>query len=345
MSKSQKPTNISNNLKRIQLSGIRRHSFLEHRKPDHEQLYGLMGESLIFQTNEKRLLDAADEAFGRFPLPSSSKDPLVIQLFVTGKSREPILLPLKPDYTSQGHLFSINAGNQGYALADLRSGFAIGYLSTEMLQDLTYVRYNFIEPLGLSMLGLSRKYFVVHAACVVKHGISFLLHARAGTGKSTLAYACVRRGYQLLAEDAVQVKALPSGVQLWGAPWRFHLLPDARQLFPEIGGRQEMVQVNGEWKIEIDLEEMYPGSTIIQAAPGPVVLLERKRSVTSGIQPVDRKQAMSQFEVIWSWQTGWDEYLESASQCLLDHGIYRLSMNASPDDAVDALDTLLAELL
>src|SRR4029079_18644564 len=43
--------------------------------------YGLMAESLRFETNDAALLAAADASFGRFPMPTDDRDPLVLRLF------------------------------------------------------------------------------------------------------------------------------------------------------------------------------------------------------------------------------------------------------------------------
>jgi hypothetical protein len=193
------------------------------------------------------------------------------------------------------------------------------------------------------MLGLARNFSNLHAACVVKNGVSVILQGPNNTGKSTLAYACARRGYQVLTEDVVHVKVRPEGVTLWGAPWKLHLLVDAQQLFPELSSLTPALQINGEWKLEVDLESLYPHSTLVQARPGWMVLAERSTGGRTRIEPVSRGEALSHSEIIWPWQTGWTDELERGSQSLLDGGTFRLHINGKPDEAVDALDGLLAE--
>ncbi len=326
------------------VSHVQRISFLYHERADFQRSYAIMGEKLIFQTNDASLLAVADQAFGRFPISSidNGKEPLILALFVHSFESSEKSTLIRPEYHTQGHLFSMQIGPGNHAVADLKNGYAFGFITKRVTQDQAFVRYNFLETLGLAMLGLSRGYFVIHAACVVKDGTSVLLHGKAGSGKSTLAYACARRGYQLLSEDAVQVKALSTGTQFWGAPWKLHLLPDARRFFPELRDCDSILQTSGEWKIEIDLESLYPGCTISRAEPGVLVFLERGDQNLNCIHPIDRAQALKEFEVIWSWETGWNERMEEASQELLANGAYRLYINGSPDEAVNSLDALLA---
>jgi hypothetical protein len=171
-----------------------------------------------------------------------------------------------------------------------------------------------------------------------------MIQAKAGVGKSTLAFACLHRGFQVLTEDVVQVKVTPNALHLWGTPWKFHLLADSLRFFPKLADQQLHMQVNGEWKVEIELDALFPGSTVTQAPPGPVVFLERAvGDHPTRYQRLNLSEARQLFDVVWTWSIGWtDEYEQSLAQ-LLDQGSYRLSMNGTPWEAVDALEALIAE--
>lgn len=106
-----------------------------------------------------------------------------------------------------------------------------------------------IEAPVLVLLAWCRMPFV-HAAAVVRRGQGYLLVGGSGSGKSSLAYALVREGFELLAEDYVFVRSGPDGPELLGSPRSLRLLPDARQIFPELTDRPIRRQVNGELKIE-----------------------------------------------------------------------------------------------
>jgi len=229
-------------------------------------------------------------------------------------------------------------------MSDLVEGFAFGTITPAMARDRSFVRVTFVEAMCLSMLSLSRNFSNLHAACVVKNGLSVIIQGHNNTGKSTLAYACARRGYQVLTEDVVHIKVHPDGVALWGAPWKLHLLEDARRFFPELRHHGPGLQINGEWKLEIDLESMYPGSTVVQARPGLMVLAKRGSGGPTRVEPASREEALSNSEIMWPWQGGWTDELERGSQSLLDGGIYRLYINGSPDETVNALDKLVEEV-
>ncbi len=312
-------------------------------QPTLERWYTLMGEALLFQTNHPLLLESANESFGRFPAcPPDTPRPLIARLFVSEPHAPETegTHPL-PVYHTQEHLFHIQVGENNFAVVDMPKGFAFGLVTPGMAHDRAFVRVTFIEAMCLSMLGLARSFSNLHAACVVKNGTSIILQGRNNTGKSTLAYACARRGYQVLAEDVVHVKVRPEEVTLWGSPWKLHLLTDAPRFFPELSPLTPALQINGEWKLEVDLENRFPGSTTVQAKPGLIMMAVRGTSGPTRVEPVSRSEAMDHSEIVWPWQNGWTDDLELGTQSLLDRGVYRLHINGSPDEAVDALDELL----
>jgi hypothetical protein len=306
-------------------------------------MYWLMGEPLQFQTNNPVVLDLADEAFGRFPFESHPEiEPLLVQLIVHPDRNLFYDIPQtsKPVFHNFRHLFSITMDENNLAMIDLHQGIAQGFITPQLLDNRAFVRYTFVEGMSLAMLLYQRNFLAIHAACVVKNKTSVILQARAGVGKSTLAYACVRRGYKLVAEDVVMAKIHPENTTLWGSPWKFHLLPDAWQIFPELSDLRPVLQTNGEWKLEFDLEDRFPGSAQVSTNPGYAVLLTRGNGARTSIEPISASEACHEFEFIWPWETGWTPRHEAAARQLLSTGAYHLAMNGSPDQAVDLLDQI-----
>lgn len=311
---------------------------------------GLMAETLIIHTNHAGVLEIAEQAFGRFPRPIPEETtPLQIDLWIDDSSpAQPQLNGLPaPRYFLHNGWFCVQFGSLGFAISDLRAGRAFGVISECLLGDQSFTRYHILEALGLAMLGLARQYFVLHAACLERNGTGVILLADSGAGKSSLAYAGLRHGYSLITEDSLQVKALAGGqYALYGMPWKLHLLPDAGRLFPELATPMEQVELNGERKLEIDVETFFPGATRITTRPSMLVFLERDRQLkTAGtcITALPRQAAQECLRAIWTWEIGWDERLECAVQNMLNLPAYRLEMNGSPEDAMAALDGILCE--
>jgi hypothetical protein len=318
----------------------------EREAPGHRRLLHPMGVPLWVESNHPDVVAAADGTLGRFaPRPGSGGPPLLVRVMAHDvepacpheSGRQPIV------YRTQGHLLYITVGATNTAVADLRTGQAFGFVTPAMVADAAYLRYAFLESLVFSMLSTTRGFIAFHAACVVKHGRGLVLGGEAGAGKSTLAYACARRGYQILAEDAFFLDPGCEGARLWGMPWRLHLLPDTKRFFPELEAEAPRLQINGEWKLEVDVEAYQPGAVTPDAAPGLVILLERGEKTSSArAEPVPPDEARAHFQAIWPWWVGWRPEMDRAITRLLAGCTYRLWMNGSPDEAVDVLDALLA---
>jgi hypothetical protein len=178
----------------------------------------------------------------------------------------------------------------------------------------------------------------VHGAAVVRDGPAILLRGPSGSGKTTLAYAAARSRFQALAEDVVWID-LATG--LWrGMPWFFHLLPDAPRLFPELAGLPEVPGSAGKIKLEVDLDSIRPGSTVTEAGPGPIVLLERGAGRGSVLEHLDLSEALE----IWrrcpagteESFPGYDRHVEA----LLKSGAWRLQLGTNLEGALKLLETL-----
>ena len=315
---------------------IRRELQLPSLEPTLERRYGLMAEPLIFRTNDAALLAVADRAFGRFAVPPAG-EPLEIRLIVDGDGPPATFDPRLLRPRTQAHLHTITLDARNHAAVDLERGIAIGTVSPEVARDADFVRYGFIEAMGLSMLARGRGYVAIHASGVVHRGRGAVLQGPAGAGKSTLAMACARAGFGVLAEDVVFARRSGGGVELWGMPWIQRLLPEAVDLFPDLRGVVPRLQPNGEHKIEVDLDLLRPGAAQPSAQAAAAVLLVRGSDGPSRIEPLSPDEAAAAFEVLWAWGDGWSDRHEATVRALLARGAARLHMNGPPEAATELL--------
>ncbi|HKZ40941.1 MAG TPA: hypothetical protein VJ044_08255, partial [Candidatus Hodarchaeales archaeon] len=51
----------------------------------------------------------------------------------------------KPHYRALQHLFHLTCGDSNFAIADLRSGTAIGFVTQAMAQDRSFFCFTFLE--------------------------------------------------------------------------------------------------------------------------------------------------------------------------------------------------------
>jgi len=347
--------------------------------------FGLFAERLEVRTNDPRILAAAEASFGRFEVPAAG-EALVLRLVVDGPTvggsdGPPGRLDARSlGHQTAGHLLSIVLGGAGQAVVDVASGFAAATLHPALVAEPGLLRYAFIEAMAQAMLTGGRGYVPIHASCVVRggaastsgaggvgedrrageahgigearrageaRGVGAILQGPAGTGKSTLALACARRGWGVLAEDVVFARPVdgPGGdgpLELWGMPWTQRLLPDAPRFFPELAESATRLHVNGEHKLELDLDEHSPGAATPRAAAGPVVLLTRDSGGPTRAEWLSPGDAPADVEVLWPWEGGWTAAHDRVAARLLDRGVLRLHLNSTPDEAVDALEAAFA---
>lgn len=244
-------------------------------------------------TNHEAISAAAMESFGGFGQAEPVAAPhLTLHLFRhdvdDGTLGEPVFRPA-------GMLLYQSTGRDSTLVLDLSRRQGYGYFSDTTLSNRAFFRWHFLELAVFVSLEASG-WMGVHGAAVVKDGRGILLRAASGGGKTTLAYAAARRHFQALAEDVVWLA--PGGTRWWGTPWSFHLLPDARLLFPELRDYLPVLQTNREHKLEVNLEKMRAGSTITSAEPGVIVFVERVAGERS------RTRRLSEDEARQRWPAG-----------------------------------------
>lgn len=251
-----------------------------------ERWYLPMGFRLKVTTNSSEILAAADSSFGGFGEVNPQRDCDFSFRFFRHEIDDGELG--RPLYRTHGQTLYQTTGRDSTMVVDRAAGSAFGFFSPTTLGSTAFFRWHFLDA-ALFFLLESRGFIGVHGAAMCRAGEGCLLRAPSGQGKTTLAYAAARSDWQALAEDVVWIDS-KSGTW-WGAPWAFRMLPDAPRIFPELKGKRPTVQINGEEKIEVELEEIRPGSTVVSAPAGKVIFLRRAPGRQSRLLPLTASQA------------------------------------------------------
>ncbi|NIP28744.1 MAG: hypothetical protein GWO38_34280 [Phycisphaerae bacterium] len=300
-----------------------------------ENWFRPFGFNLRLLTNSEAVLAAAHTSFGRFgPAPSKHPPDFIFRFFEQRVDSGQLTFP---DFRMAGSLAYQTMGEDARLVVNQETGLAEGYFSPTVLANEPFFRCHFLELAFFAMLA-PRGMMGVHGAALVRHGRAVLLRAQSGGGKTTLAYAAARSKFQALAEDVVWLDIKNN---LWrGAPWTFHLLPDAKNLFPELASYQPILQTNGEMKLEVDLETIRPGSTTTSAKPGPVILVERIAGGRSRLEPLDLAEAkplwLAGFAGTEMDFPGYHHHIDA----LLTANAYRLYFGDDIEASVNLLETL-----
>ena len=217
-------------------------------------------------------------------------------------------------------------------------GFALAFVTPELVADEPRLRHHVLELLGL-LLATYDDRLPVHAGAVVRRGRAVLLVGRSTAGKSTLCYACLRDEFQLLAEDVVYVSTR-RGLRLWGVPWQVHLLPDAVRHFAELADLPGTHQANGKFKLAVETSAFGADRPCRYVERAVVCMVERHAALSSALEPIDPGVPLA--ALTHDLESGFDLYgdLRAAVEALVAGGAYRLSVGSDLAGAVALLKEL-----
>jgi len=238
-----------------------------------------LGAHLRLETNSPEIAQACRASFGRYGSPSSpdSRDAeIVIRLLVDNAFNE---VPPWPDpvFRSQRDIFYISVGRQNTVIADLEKGFAAGFVAPAMARDTTFLRSTFLECLVLTLLtqGKASTHTYIHASAVALGDRGLIFCGPSQSGKSTLAFACARRGFRVVSDDVVYLREQDEELNVWGKPWHLRFLPDYLRFFPELSQNRAALRFDGKDCFEIDVDAVLPGHTQTRCKPEAIFFLQR----------------------------------------------------------------------
>lgn len=261
--------------------------------------YNVLGIPLAVTSNAPALAELAADSFGGWGEPAARHDALHLQLFLHHAPEAPASgVRPAPVFRAAGDYFVLAVGGS-LGFADRASGFACAYLTPALLDDRLFAQVGFVECLGLYLTTRYRR-ATLHAAGLVDGDRCVLLTGHNGAGKSTLAYAAVRAGMRLLAEDVVYLEENQQPLHAWGNPWHLHLLPDAVRFFPELSSVTPVAQLNGETKLRIRTAAIHPGAPVTQARVAGVLSVGRSTTTQDSrllaADPAHVRRALTQFD-------------------------------------------------
>ena len=118
---------------------------------------------------------------------------------------------------AQSNLLAGVAGRENFQCCDLEKGFAFAWVTEAVVENTDFFRYHFLEAMTWCLLD-TRHLVSIHAACVALNGRGMLLAGNSGVGKSSLAYACARRGWTYTSDDATSLVRRDRGRTALGNP-------------------------------------------------------------------------------------------------------------------------------
>jgi hypothetical protein len=306
--------------------------------------YYPLGFPLSIATNSECVLAAAKESWERF---SKRFDTPAIKLRVgvSGRDKE---LPPQPTFRAQGNLISFIGDGENFSIGDLSTGFGFVWLSPAVARNRPFARYYYLDSLTLSLID-ARHVYTVHAACVELEGRGVLLCGASFSGKSTLAYACARRGWGYVTDDAAGIlrdngqtdTGRQPGRMVIGNPHLLRLRPDASRFFPEFQDRLATERVNGKVAIEIPTAKESQIRRMPECEIHHIVFLDRTEGAKANLFLFQREKALAEMALTISFGTPEDRAARlSHYRHLLEAPVMRMEYSEL-EDAVDCLENLV----
>jgi hypothetical protein len=249
--------------------------------------------------------------------------------------------PAAPVVRAQRDLLIAVASADNFWCCDLTRGFASAWVTESAATDTAYLRYHVIEAMAYSLME-ALHVVSLHAACVSLGGHGVLLAGDSGAGKSSLAYACARRGWTYISDDASSLLRRGHERTVLGDPRLFRFRASAGALFPEFDGMREDRRSQGKPTIEVRTASMPGMRAAWECHVDSIVFLNRRdgqrgRAELSRLSGPDALDYFAQSP--WPKDLPAEKTRQAAVDRLLGAEIYELRYREL-DAAVDALEQI-----
>ena len=231
----------------------------------------------------REVLEAAEESFGAYA-PRFDRPPLRLHVLTSQGSG---VRPPEPVLRGQRHLLLWVSDQEHFAVIDRRERFGYSCVTRATVADRVFFRWHFLDAPVYILLELN--YFTsLHAACVAWEGAGVMLYGESGVGKSTLTYACARRGWTYISDDASSV-VWDGGRSVIGEPHHFRFRAEAPDLFPELRGHTVGYELDRKPTIEVFTADL-PIRRAPECRVEYIAFLDRRPGIQPGMTRIGKEE-------------------------------------------------------
>ena len=307
--------------------------------------YWLLGARFDFESDSRRLLALADQAFAGLPehrLAGAPRCRIRLVLRQATGARPGSRAPSAPRLSAGAGLLCAVMDADNFAVVEPGERRALVVVAPWALRFPYYLRYELIEFAVQTLASRSGELVPLHAACLARRGRAVLLVGDSGTGKSTLCLHGLIGGLEMVSEDSVFVAA--RGRKATGLASFLHLRDDSlaavdRGTAAALRRAPTIRRRSGVSKYEIDLRRQF---TLARRPPrvSAVVFLSRRRRRGALLVAVSASAMLRRLRALQPYAvaaTSWPAFERS----LRGVGAFELGRGEHPAASVAALRTLL----
>lgn len=220
-------------------------------------------------SDSSEVLEAVRESWSAYA-PRFDRPPLRVHVMVSVGDGG---LPPAPVLRGQRHLLMWVADRDNFSAIDRLQRFGYSCVTRATVEDRVFFRWHFVDALIHMLLELN-SITSLHAACVAWKGTGVLLYGKSGVGKSSLSYACARRGWTFISDDSSSI-LWGGGRTALGEPHHFRFRQDAPEVFPELRGLTTGYPLNRKPTIEVRTADLSV-RTALDCRVERIVFLDRR---------------------------------------------------------------------
>src|ERR1043166_5799370 len=254
-----------------------------------------LGFPLFLSTNSEAVFQAADAEWAVWA-PGFDKPPVSLWIEV---SKANGALPASTQFHGHHHLFAYVADARNFGICDTRARMGTAWITASAAEDTAYLRYYFLEAMAYQLIA-SLYLTPIHGACVVRNERGVILCGDSGAGKSSLAYACARRGWTYVTDDATYLIRCGKR-EVVGNAHQIRLRPEASGIFPELAGHAVTVRGKGKPSIEIRTRAVASITATPRAGVHRLVFLRRSAGGPARLKSLDKAEARAWGERVLYW--------------------------------------------
>ncbi|MHB1382544.1 MAG: hypothetical protein ACYCXJ_10030 [Thermoleophilia bacterium] len=247
-------------------------------------------------------------------------------------------------YSSEGQFRYQEVPGAGAVIADLDAGLAAAFVEQDMTACAWSMAHVIFFPLWAQMLKM-RGLFPVHAAGLVRDGCGIIFPGKSNCGKSTMALKLLRRGFKLLGDDTVFIRARDNGAEMLFFPEEVDVCSETVDLYSQLALARTLTEDRWQPRERVNLREVGAESVVETAKVDLLVFPVIAEDGVTRFEPVPPSAALAElilYAFLFMDPRTTRENFNVLASLVQSVRCYRLFMGLDGDALATTVDEIIA---